>query len=305
MDRTIDRRSFLKQGAAVGTAALGLSVYGLGDLEALAGRRGCRFGALVLTDDQLTGLKQMEKRLGRRFATTHHRLPWTNDLDNSFTRWSVQTNHRPIVSWFARTKAGPVSWSRIATGGYDGWITSQARSLKRLGGRGYLCFHKEPEDEGTPGDWKAAYRRVRTIFDNTGVSGYKYLVVLTAATFNKGDAAMWLPDRYDGLGVDGYNRHRCFGVDWRSFRKIFAPSRSFAKARGKKLYVIEAGCVERNPGEKAKWLRGARQTIKAWPEIRAFSYNHEVTDCNYLLTSSPSSFRAFRAMGKDPYFRKR
>ena len=123
--------------------------------------------------------------------------------------------------------------------------------------------------------------------------------------FNKGDAAMWLPDRYDGLGVDGYNRHRCFGVDWRSFRKIFAPSRSFAKARGKKLYVIEAGCVERNPGEKAKWLRGARQTIKAWPEIRAFSYNHEVTDCNYLLTSSPSSFKAFRAMGKDPYFRKR
>jgi hypothetical protein len=111
---------------------------------------------------------------------------------------------------------------------------------------------------------------VRQIFDNVGVKGYKHLVVLTAATFNANDAADWLPNRYDGLGVDGYNRHHCRGVDWRSFRTIFEPSRSFAKAKGKKLYVIEAGCVERN-----------------------------------LLTTSESSFRAFKAMGKDPYFRKR
>jgi hypothetical protein len=307
MDRTIDRRSFLKQGAAAGTAALGLSVYGLGDLEALAGRgSGCRLGALVLVGDQLTSLKKMEKRMGRRFATTHHRLPWRVDLNNSFTRWSVQTGHKPIVSWFARVnKSAPAIWGEIAAGHHDPWIERQAKSLKRLGGKGYLCFHKEPEDEGSPEQWKAAYHRVRTIFDNTGVRGYKYLVVLTAATFNANDAAMWLPNRYDGLGVDGYNRHRCRGVDWRSFRTIFAPSREFAKARRKKLYVIEAGCVERNPGEKAKWLRGARQTIKAWPEIRAFSYNSEDTDCNYLLTTSQSSFRAFRAMGKDPYFRKR
>lgn len=305
MDRTIDRRSFLKRGAAAGTAALGLSVYGLGDLEALAGGgAGCRWGALVLTSDQERGVKQMEKRMGRRFATTHHRLPWTSELDNSFTRWSVATNHRPIVSWFARTKAGPVSWRSIAEGQHDGWITRQARSLRKLGGQGYFCFHKEPEDEGTPNDYRAAYRRVRTIFDNTGVKGYKWVVVLTAATFNKGEAAMWLPHRYDGIGVDGYNRHRCFGVEWRSFRKIFAPAREFARARGRKLYVVEAGCVERNPGEKAKWLREARHTIKSWPEIRAFSYNHENTDCNYLLTSSNSALDSFRAMGKDRYFRK-
>jgi hypothetical protein len=305
-DRTIDRRSFLKQGAAVGTAALGLSVYGLGDLEALAGRRGCRLGALVLVGDQMTAIKQLEKRMGRRLATTHHRLPWKTDLNNSFTRWSVQTGHKPIISWFAReNKSAPASWGPIASGDEDGWITAQARSLKRLGGRGYLCFHKEPEDEGTPEDWKAAYQRVHQIFNNVGVKGYKYLVVLTAATYNANDAAVWLPNHYDGLGVDGYNRHHCRGVDWRSFRTIFEPSRSFAKARGKKLYVIEAGCVERNPGEKAKWLRGARHTIKAWPEIRAFSYNSENTDCNYLLTTSESSFRAFKAMGKDPYFRKR
>ncbi|MDH4111202.1 MAG: twin-arginine translocation signal domain-containing protein [Actinomycetota bacterium] len=305
MDRTIDRRSFLKRSAAAGTAAVGLSVYGLGDLEALAGNAGCRWGALIQSSDPIADVRKMERRMGRKFATTHHRLPWTNDLDNKFTRWSVQTNHKPIVSWFARTKAGPVSWRAIADGRHDGWITSQARSLRSLGGQGYMCFHKEPEDEGNPNDYKAAYTRVRKIFKNTGVSGYKWVVVLTAATFLKGEAGRWLPNQYEGIGVDGYNRHRCFGVDWRSFKKIFAPSRQFARTRGEKLYVIEAGCVERNPGEKARWLREARSTVKSWPEIKVFSYNHENTDCNYLLTSSRSAFDAFKAMGRDTYFKLR
>jgi hypothetical protein len=306
MDQTIDRRSFLKRTAAAGTAAVGLSVYGLHDLEALAGaRRGCRWGALVQSRDPVRDVRSMEERVGRKFATTHHRLPWTNDLNNKFTRWSVATDHRPIISWFARTKSGPVSWRAIAEGRHDGWITNQARSLRSLGGRGYMCFHKEPEDEGSPGDWKAAYQRVHRIFQNTGVSGYRWLIVLTAATYQKGQAGLWLPNAYDGLGVDGYNRHRCFGVDWRSFGKVFAPSRNFARAKGKSMSIIESGCVERNAGEKARWLREARETIKSWPEIKLFSYNHEVTDCNYLLTSSQSSFDAFKAMGRDRYFKKR
>jgi hypothetical protein len=296
----------LRRGAAAGTAALGLSVYGLGDLEeALAARgAGCRWGALVQSSNQEADVRRMEHRLGRRFATTHHRLPWTNDLNNSFTRWSVDGRRKPIVSWFARTKGGAISWRAIGDGQHDGWITSQARSLKRLGGAGYFCFAKEPEDEGNPSDWKHAYDRVQRIFDNVGVRNYKSLVVLTAATYLKGDAAMWLPNRYDALGVDGYNRHQCFGVEWRSFQKIFSPARQFARRRGRDLYVIESGCVERNPGEKARWIREARQTIKKWPEIKGFSYNHENTDCNYFITSSQSSVDAFRAMGDDRYFRK-
>jgi hypothetical protein len=197
-----------------------------------------------------------------------------------------------------------VSWRAIADGRHDGWITSQARSLRSLGGRGYMCFHKEPEDEGNPNDWKDAHQRVRRIFENTGVSGYQWLVTLTAATYQKGEAGRWIPNRYDALGVDGYNRHRCFGVDWRSFDKIFRPARQFARSRGRDLYVIEAGCVERNAGDKAGWLRDARQTIKSWPEIKGFSYNHENTDCNYYVTSSSSALDAFRAMGSDPYFDK-
>ena len=306
MDRTIDRRSFLKRTAAAGTAAIGVSVYGLGDMEeALARRRrGCRFGALVQSNNPEADVRNMERRVGRKFATTHHRLPWTNDLNNGFTRWSVAANHKPIISWFARTKSGAVSWRAIADGRHDGWITNQARSLRALGGKGYFCFAKEPEDEGNPGDWKAAHQRVRRIFQNTGVSGYKWLVTLTAATYQKGEAALWLPNQFDGLGVDGYNRHSCFGVEWRSFGKIFSPSREFARARGQDLFVIESGCVERNAGEKAAWIRDARATIKRWPEIKGYSYNHENTDCNYFLTSSQSSLNAFRSMGADPYFQK-
>lgn len=303
MDRSIDRRSFLKRSAAAGTAAVGLSVVGLDELDALAaGRRGCRWGALVQSNEPERDVRAMERRVGRRFATTHHRLPWTNDLNNGFTRWAVGGNRKPIISWFARTRGGAISWRAIADGHHDGWITSQARSLRRLGGSGYFCFAKEPEDEGNPGDWKAAHERVRRIFDNVGVKHYRFLVTLTAATYQKGEAGLWMPNRFDALGVDGYNRHRCFGVEWRSFSKIFSPAHRFARARGRSLYVIESGCVERGPGDKARWIRDARQTIKSWPEIEGFSYNHENTDCNYHLTSSESSLDAFRAMGADRYF---
>lgn len=305
MDRTIDRRSFLKRTAAAGTAAVGMSVYGLGDLDALAGTGvGCRWGALVQSTNPEVAVRNMEATVRRKFATTHHRLPWTNDLNNGFTRWSVSGNRKPIISWFARTKSGAVSWRAIADGRHDGWITTQARALRALGGQGYMCFAKEPEDEGNPGDWKAAHQRVRNIFDNTGVTGYRWLVTLTAATYQKGEAGLWLPNRYDALGVDGYNRHRCFGVDWRTFGKIFSPSREFARSRGQSLFVIESGCVERSTGEKAAWIRDARETIKGWPEIKGFSYNHENTDCNYFITSSQSSLDAFRAMGADSYFQK-
>jgi hypothetical protein len=306
MDRTIDRRSFLKRSAVAGTAAVGLSVYGLGDLEALAAKgRHVRWGALCLEGDQQTSVREMERKVGRRFATTHYRMPWTSDLVNGFTRWSASSDHTQVLSWFARTKSGPVSWRSIADGHHDAWITRQARSLRGTGWDGFIAFHKEPEDEGTAEDWQGAYRRVRTIFDNVGVSRFRWVVTLMASTYLAGDAARWIPDRYDLLGVDGYNRYRCRGVDWRSFSKIFRPARSFARARGKDLYIMEIGCVEAEAGRKAEWIRDARATIKRWPEIVGLSYNHENTDCNYYLTSSQSSLDAFKAMGSDRHFQKR
>ena len=256
----IDRRGFLKKSGLVGAAAVGLSLNGLAEASAAAPAASCRWGSLVLgrgKQSQLDAVKALEQKVGRRFNTTHYRMPWATPLVNSFTSWSANTGHTQILSWFARGPGGLVSWKGIANGDRDAWITTQARSLKAAGWKGYFCFHKEPEDEGNPTDWKAAHNRVHQIFDNVGVTGMRWAVTLMASTYQKGQADLWMPAKYDLLGVDGYNRYHCRGTPWKPFVNTFSYAHNYAKAKGKKLYVIESGCVEGEPGRKAAWFQGS------------------------------------------------
>jgi hypothetical protein len=306
--RSIDRREFLKRGAVAGTAAASLGVWALegANQPAFAGIAGeVKWGALCLprgSNTQEYAVRNLQTKVGRKFDTTHLRMPWTTPLVNSFTRWSGSTGHTQILSWFARTKGGLVSWRGIAEGDQDAWITKQARSLKATGWHGYFCFHKEPEDEGLPEDWKAAYHRVRQIFTNVGVRNMRWVVGLMASTYLAGEADRWMPYEYGVLGVDGYNRYSCRHKGWRSFEQIFTPAHNYAAHKKKHLYVIESGCVEAEPGRKAEWIAGARATLKRWPDVVGLSYNHESTDCTYYADTSPSSLAAFRAMGQDSYF---
>ena len=208
----LDRRDFLKKAAVAGTATAGLGWLTYADLqhEAVAKGRHCKWGALSLKgSSQESAMRALEHQVGRKFDTTHYRMPWDSDLVNKFTQWSAHTGHTPILSWFARTKGGLVSWRGIAQGQHDAWITKQARSLRASGWHGYFCFHKEPEDEGNSTDWKAAYNRVHKIFHNVGVTKFRWVVALMASTYGAGQAGQWLPRNYDLLGVDGYNRYHC------------------------------------------------------------------------------------------------
>lgn len=298
----MDRRDFLRGSAVL---AAGTALVPATSRVALADRN-IRWGALALAtagqSDQIEAVKALERKVGR-FDTTHFRLRWERPLVNPFTTWSVRSGHTPIISWFSRkVGGGMVSWRSIADGDHDPWITKQARSLKGQGWSGYFCFHKEPEDEGSAPDWKAAHDRIYKIFRNVGVK-FRFIPVLTAWTFagGNGGANAWLPPRYDILGVDGYNRAGC-SSDWRSFGRIFEPARNVARRKNERLYVIEYGSTETEPRRKAEWIDGARRKMKRWPEIVGASYNHEDTDCNYRLDTSSSALRAFKRMGADPAF---
>jgi hypothetical protein len=307
--RTLDRRAFLTKSAAVGAAAVGLRVLGLGAEEAFAGAgQGIRWGSTALPrsgQTQEEALRAFEQLVGRRFSTSHHRIPWTTSAVNNYSRWAVEGGRTPIISWFARQPSGGlVSWRAIADGGYDAWITEQARSLRAAGWSGFFCFHKEPEDEGNAADWKAAYARVRNIFANVGVTNFKWVVCLIAGTYAK-DPAIWMPSApWDLLGADACNRYRCTGRPWKSFAELFGPARTFARSRGKNLYIVEYGSVEGEAGRKAEWFDAARATMKSWPEIVGASYIHENTDCNFLVNTSSSSLSRFRAMGSDSSFQR-
>lgn len=307
IERALDRRDFLKRSATVGAAAMGLSVLGLGETPASAGPAARWWGALAEPQGgqtQWDAVRALERKVGRRFGTIHHRFYWTVDLVNSFSRWGVNTGHRPILAWNGNLQGGENIWNGIASGNHDGWITRQARSLRGANWSTFITFHKEPEGEGTPAQFRAAFDRIQRIFHNVGVRDTQWIVTLTAATYNAGEAQQWLPNRYDLLGVDGYNRAGCSGP-WKTFNQTFAAARNFARRRGDKLYMIEVGCTESGGQRKAEWIADAHRTIKKWPEVVGFSYNHERTDCNYFIDSSNASLNAFSRMGSDDAFRKR
>jgi hypothetical protein len=314
----MDRRQFLKASAALG-AGIALPSVAPGWLpDALAHHRRKMFwGAAVQRrdgEDPRHAVRRVERMVGRRFGTVHSRFSWEVSPVNRLSEWAAEHGRVPILSWFTRSqRGGMISWQSIADGEHDARIRTEARRLRSAGWFAYFCFHKEPENEGRAEDYRAAYRRVREIFGDVGVPNIKWVVALMAATYNghNGGADAWLPANYDILGVDGYNRYTCNSTNgWRSFRRIFEPARTIARRKGKKLYIVEFGCVEGERGRKAKWFDAARARMKDWPEVVGASYNHErgsrdgAAGCTFYIDTSRSALRRFSAMGADPHFRR-
>jgi hypothetical protein len=314
----MDRRDFFKRAAATG-AGVALATVGETGLFTqkawadMGGAPGATFGASVQpigsqsTTDALLALENMT---GRRFNTVHNRMPWETHLVNKYSEFIANRGQIPILSWFTRGR-NDVKWSAIANGAQDARITSEAQALKAAGWPAYFCFHKEPENEpqlGNAAEWRAAHERVWQIFQDVGVTNATFVACMMAPTFKGsfGGIRAWLPDHYDVIGVDGYNRN--IKGHWRTFELIFTPAHELATALSQPLFVIEYGCVEGASGQKAQWFADAEDTIRSWPEMLAVSYNHEIghsnmdVGCNYRIDTSSSATSGFRQMGSLGFF---
>jgi hypothetical protein len=315
----IDRREFLKR-AAFTTA--GVAFAGVAEASVLArpgwadvgaAGTGDTFGASVQTvggQSQMDALLALENIAGRTFDTVHNRMPWESSLVNKYSEFIASRGQVPILSWFTRGRVN-IKWADLAAGSQDARIAAEASSLKAAGWPAYFCFHKEPENEpwlGNANEWKAAHQRVWSIFQEVGVTNVTFVACFMAPTFKGsfGGINAWLPENYDVIGVDGYNRN--LSRNWRTFEKIFTPAHNVATAMGRKLFMIEFGCVEGSPGQKAQWFADAETLLRTWPEVIGTSYNHEVghsgndANMNYRVDTSPSAVDGFRAMGGSTFF---
>jgi hypothetical protein len=314
----MDRREFLKTAAftTAGVALAGLTETALlaqPSFADIASGTGDTWGASVQpiggqsVEDALLALEGMA---GRKFDTVHQRMPWPSHLVNRYSSFIADRGQVPILSWFTRGRGG-VKWASIAAGQQDDRITAEATALKAAGWPAYFCFHKEPEDEpwmGNAAQWVAAHERVWQIFRSVGVTNATFVATYMAPTFGgaNGGLATWAPPHYDLLGADGYNRN-LHGY-WKPFAKIFTPAHEAASAIGRKLFVIENGCVEGAPGAKAQWYADAAAVAKQWPELIGVSYNHEVghhgieTGKNYRVDTSQSSIDGFRSVGATTFY---
>lgn len=280
--------------------------------------------------DQAVAVAAFERCIRASVLLIRQFNSWDRDQDGvvwptPFDAWARDHGHELFLSWRAVTSSGsPRKWFDIAAGRYDADIDTKARALKAFHAPVYLAFHHEPETNkagtmGTPADFAAAWRHIVTRFRALGVSNVKFVLTLTAWTFDPRSGrhadSYWPGASYvDAVGVDGYNPLGCISPgaggsnQWRSFGQVFAAPNAWAAAKHVPMMIPEFGSVEdpAAPGRKAAWLRDALVWLKAHRNIKAVSY-FQVENffhgraCRWLVDSSPTSTAAFSAFARDPY----
>jgi hypothetical protein len=311
----MERREFLRLSTVAGLAA---ATGALSIEDALSRRRLHRhlWGALV---DQRNGqdareaVRAFESMIDRKLGVTRHYAAWDLDLPTAFIDWSAHGGRTPYVALHAWTQDGSViPWADIARGRHDRTLRRQAHGLKSAGYKMIFCFHHEPETDtqnGKAADFKAATRHIRRLFDHERVRNLTYVVSLSHNTYKGkyGGANAWMPNKFDWVGVDGYNRWPLSQPSNESFHELFEPAHRFARHHGKQLFIGEVGAIESDdPMHKAHWIKGARDTAKRW-NIAGMVYSHtgqsfEGEMLNYWVDSSDHSLSAYRAAGLDGFF---
>jgi hypothetical protein len=227
-----------------------------------------------------------------------------------------------------------LSWRAIAQGSHDDYFRTGARNLmqdKRFTkARPYLfSFHHEQvvNDRhqcgaracGTPADYVAAYRHVRTIFDNLGATvsrggNVKFVWTPAASQFRVPDNDFGAPNvdpgpaYYDYVGVDAYNRRWHSELLFKDPVDLLGAAQQYAKKRRKRLLIAEFG-VEDGPKSpshlaKARFLLDTAALIRSWGASgpgSVVAWYFTSLDAN-RLDSSPAVLSAARQFVSMPFF---
>jgi hypothetical protein len=240
----------------------------------------------------------LESMIGDNLDVDHSYTAWDDPFPGWRERWDTLNGRVPFVSW------AKASTSAVNSGRYDGMIKQRAAAVKAAGFPILLEWFWEMDGDrnayyaGSPAAYIAAWRRIHTIFDRAGVTNVSWVWCPNAWGFATGEAQRYYPgDRFvDWICANGYNwapgRH---GDEWRSFESIFSPFYDWASQRGKPLMIGEFGVQERQPGEKAQWLRAAATVVQTrFTALKAVVYFDVKKHYDWRLASSSSARSAFR-----------
>jgi hypothetical protein len=279
--------------------------------------RGAYLGSWVAARSGEAGhepIQRIERSIGRKFAIDHRYYRWNQALPTKYDKASYRAGRLPFLSWKAmRSDGGIVPWREIADGSHDRWIERQARRFKAFGAPMYLGFHHEPENDeefGTPGEFASAFGHIVDVFREERVRNVAYVWTMMSWTFDPRsgkDPMDWYPGdgHVDIVGTDGYNWFPMrSGAPWDSFREVIAPTMSFAKDRGKPVFVVEFGVMEdpTDRSRKANWYRDVARKAKDWPRLKGLIYFDEVKDgYPWISDSSAEALDGYADMGSDSW----
>jgi beta-mannanase len=175
--------------------------------------------------------------------------------------------------------------TEIANGSQDAAIKQFAQSIKAINTTGRIFFRYGFEMDGafnsswvvSAQDFIAAWRHVRALFTQEGVTNVVWIWNATEFGFRSGRAAAYYPgDAYvDVIGADGYNWSHCLAGDKDlPFETMFQPMYDFAQAHGKRAMACEYGVETLNPNAGTEFSQ-VPAVVASWTDLFALVYFDE------------------------------
>src|SRR5207253_854755 len=152
-------------------------------------------------------ITDLESSIGRKLGIDHHFFGFKDQIASGLVQWDVKNGRVPLISWQATDSL------EVTSGRDDGWITSQAKAIKRLKEPMFIRYGWEP-DLAQNADWVhsaddyiAAWRHLHDLFGEAGATNVAWVWCPTSFSFTSGKAFPYYPgDAYvDWDCADGYN----------------------------------------------------------------------------------------------------
>jgi len=235
---------------------------------------GAWFGAFAQSrgqtpDSKAEAIGAFERQIARPLALVHVFYSWDDVFPSAYDRSVLDDGKVLMLSW-----AGTDTRS-IATGTYDDLIRRRAEAVRDLKMPVLFRFRWEMDRPNlaasvhSPADYVAAWKHVRKIFTDVGATNAGWVWCPIAPGFALGRAQPFYPgdDQVDWIGADAYP-----GKDYSSFSDLMTPVLAWAKGHPRPVLVGEFGVRERDPGDRAAWLRAMQAFVQNQPQIKALVY---------------------------------
>jgi len=250
---------------------------------------------------------QTSAKLGRQPRVHLTYYSWAADWAGDTTKADLAAGRIPLVNW----EPSKIDFAKIADGSLDATIVARANDAKALGKKFFLDFAAEMNgDEAWSGNnaplYVAAYRHIHDLFVAAGATNAVWAWCPNVTDTHGGNQTTmdYYPgDAYvDWTGVDGYNWGTRNNTGWQSFEQVFQNIYPLLAAKKKPILIGEmASCPA--AGDNAKWIDEIIPTLrKSYPLIKGVVWFDINKECDWRISSSPESERAFIRMMNDPYF---